>query len=102
VVALALLVGIGRVYERAHYPSDVLTGLALGGVWASVCLTAAEVFGRLYEKGSTRDAGSGVVRSSAGQPSGSRQEAEPSRWRRPGTFEYGARGSVRRPTLGGG
>ena len=51
VVALALLVGLGRVYEGAHYPSDVLAGWALGGVWASVCLTAAEVFRRLRAEG---------------------------------------------------
>src|SRR5215210_1621472 len=50
VVALALLVGLGRVYTGAHYPSDVLAGWALGGVWASVCLTAAEVFRRLFEE----------------------------------------------------
>jgi hypothetical protein len=28
----------------------VLAGWALGGVWASVCLTAAEVFRRLREE----------------------------------------------------
>ena len=50
VVALALLVGLGRVYTGAHYPSDVLAGWALGGVWASFCLTAAEVFRRLREE----------------------------------------------------
>jgi membrane protein DedA with SNARE-associated domain/membrane-associated phospholipid phosphatase len=44
VLSIALLVGLGRVYEGACYPSDVLAGWALGGVWASVCLTAAEVF----------------------------------------------------------
>jgi putative flippase GtrA len=51
VVGLALLVGIGRIYEGAHYPSDVLAGWALGGVWASVCLTAAEVFRLLRATG---------------------------------------------------
>jgi membrane protein DedA with SNARE-associated domain/putative flippase GtrA len=51
IVALALLVGIGRIYEGAHYPSDVLAGWALGGVWASVCLTAAEVFRLLRTTG---------------------------------------------------
>jgi putative flippase GtrA len=50
-VALAVFVGFGRVYTGANYPSDVLAGLALGGVWASVCLTAAEVFRRLREEG---------------------------------------------------
>jgi membrane protein DedA with SNARE-associated domain/membrane-associated phospholipid phosphatase len=50
VVALALLVGLGRAYAGANYPSDVLAGWALGGVWASVCLTAAEVFRRLFDE----------------------------------------------------
>ncbi|HET7271661.1 MAG TPA: bifunctional DedA family/phosphatase PAP2 family protein [Rubrobacter sp.] len=57
VVALALLVGLGRVYTGAHYPSDVLAGWALGGVWASVCLTAAEVFRRLREEKIGEDIG---------------------------------------------
>ena len=48
-VAVALLVGLDRVYLGVHYPSEVLGGWALGGVWASICLTAAEVFRRLYE-----------------------------------------------------
>jgi membrane protein DedA with SNARE-associated domain/membrane-associated phospholipid phosphatase len=50
VVTLALLVGLGRAYTGANYPSDVLAGWALGGVWASVCLTAAGVFLRLHEE----------------------------------------------------
>jgi membrane protein DedA with SNARE-associated domain/membrane-associated phospholipid phosphatase len=52
VVLVALLVGIGRLYMGAHYLSDVLAGWALGGLWASVCITAAEVFRRLQENGS--------------------------------------------------
>jgi membrane protein DedA with SNARE-associated domain/membrane-associated phospholipid phosphatase/putative flippase GtrA len=51
VVALALLVGLGQVYTGAHYPSDVLAGWALGGVWASICVTAAELFRRLRASG---------------------------------------------------
>ena len=51
VLSLALLVGLGRIYEGACYPSDVLAGWALGGVWASVCLTTAEVFRRLRATG---------------------------------------------------
>src|SRR5215217_4033378 len=47
----ALLVGFGRIYEGACYPSDVLAGWALGGVWASVCLTTAEVFRLLRATG---------------------------------------------------
>jgi undecaprenyl-diphosphatase len=47
VVALSLLVGLGRVYTGAHYPSDVLAGWALGGLWASICLTWAELYRRL-------------------------------------------------------
>ncbi|HET7479588.1 MAG TPA: VTT domain-containing protein [Rubrobacteraceae bacterium] len=49
--AFALVVGVGRVYTGAHYPSDVLAGWALGGVWASICLTAAEVFRGLRASG---------------------------------------------------
>lgn len=49
VFALVFLVGLGRVYMGAHYPSDVLAGWALGGIWASLCLTAAEVLRKLRE-----------------------------------------------------
>jgi undecaprenyl-diphosphatase len=55
VVVVALLVGLGQVYTGAHYPSDVLAGWALGGLWASVCLTAAEVFRRLHESKSENE-----------------------------------------------
>jgi undecaprenyl-diphosphatase len=51
VVALALAVGIGRVYTGANYPSDVLAGWAIGGAWASICLTSAEVYRRLRASG---------------------------------------------------
>ena len=54
-LAVTLLVGLARVYTGAHYPSDVLAGWALGGVWASACLTAAEVFRRLHESKSRSD-----------------------------------------------
>jgi len=50
-ISAILLVGVGRIYEGAAYPSDVLAGWALGGLWASVCLTAAEVFRRLRATG---------------------------------------------------
>jgi len=51
VLSIALLVGLGRIYEGACYPSAVLAGWALGGVWASVCLTTAEVFRLLRATG---------------------------------------------------
>jgi hypothetical protein len=54
---LALLVGLGRLYMGAHYLSDVLAGWALGGLWASVCLTAAEVVRRIYTNGSRESNG---------------------------------------------
>ena len=64
VFAVILLVGVGRVYTGAHYPSDVLAGWALGGVWASLCLTAAEVFRRLREDGKVAStASSSLLRS---------------------------------------
>jgi membrane protein DedA with SNARE-associated domain len=49
VFALVFLVGLGRIYMGSHYPSDVLAGWALGGIWASLCLTAAEVLRKLRE-----------------------------------------------------
>ena len=48
-MVVILLVGLDRIYLGVHYPSDVLAGWTLGGVWASICLTAAEVYRRFYE-----------------------------------------------------
>ncbi|MCA1731414.1 MAG: phosphatase PAP2 family protein, partial [Actinobacteria bacterium] len=86
VVLVALLVGIGRLYMGAHYLSDVLAGWALGGVWASVCLTAAEVFRRLREgNGSMGSANNTGRRPSTAPPTQTRSDAPSSRpawWRR--------------------
>jgi undecaprenyl-diphosphatase len=40
-VLVVALIGISRVYLGVHYPSDVLAGWAIGGVWASLCVMAA-------------------------------------------------------------
>ncbi|MDO3636415.1 phosphatase PAP2 family protein [Mycolicibacterium arseniciresistens] len=36
--AVPLLIGVSRVYRGMHYPTDVLGGLILGGIWLSVVL----------------------------------------------------------------
>jgi membrane-associated phospholipid phosphatase len=36
-VLLPPAIGISRIYVAAHYPTDVLAGLVLGGVWVTTC-----------------------------------------------------------------
>ncbi|SFF47662.1 undecaprenyl-diphosphatase [Blastococcus tunisiensis] len=36
-VVLAPAIGVSRIYAAAHYPTDVLAGLLLGGLWVYAC-----------------------------------------------------------------
>ena len=58
--ALALLIGMSRVYIGVHYPSDVLAGWTLGLGWALFCGLVERSLQRrgTIERGATDDAGS--------------------------------------------
>ena len=42
-LALVAAISFGRLYTGARYFSDIVSGLAAGGVWLSACLTGLEV-----------------------------------------------------------
>jgi undecaprenyl-diphosphatase len=66
-LALVLAICFGRLYLGTRYFSDIVSGLAAGGVWLSACITGLEVARRRAER-DERD-GSGR-RAAAGPPPG--------------------------------
>src|SRR5262249_38715251 len=43
---LVLLIGLSRMYLRAHYFSDVIGGYCIGAVWLGVCISGMEALRR--------------------------------------------------------
>jgi len=56
--ALVLAISFGRLYLGTRYFSDVVSGLAAGGVWLATCITGLEVARRRAQ----RDRRGGVER----------------------------------------
>jgi membrane-associated phospholipid phosphatase len=50
--AVPLLIGGSRVYRGMHYPTDVLAGMLLGGIWLAVVI----FYVRTHDAGGRRDA----------------------------------------------
>ena len=63
-LALVVAICFGRLYLGTRYFSDIVSGLAAGGVWRSACITGLEVARRRAE----REARVGGGRRGAGDP----------------------------------
>ena len=50
--AVPLTIAGSRVYRGMHYPTDVLVGVLLGGIW----LTVVIFYVRIHDAGGRRDA----------------------------------------------
>jgi undecaprenyl-diphosphatase len=64
-LAVVLAICFGRLYLGTRYFSDIVSGLAAGGVWLSACITGLEVARRRAERdergGTGRRAPSGAA-----------------------------------------
>lgn len=43
-VFLTIIVGVSRIYEGVHYPTDVAAGWMVGTAWALLCWIGAQIF----------------------------------------------------------